>query len=89
MRMLMHYASGPSFQGIKNGQPYNKWVGTITLVGNDLKTRCKKYFWEVSGDTPEEVEAMLTKYRIGEPIKTEFELTDGKWRVQPCKHTKK
>lgn len=66
--LRVYSTSGPAWQPIKNGQPYNKWVGTVQFSGVERVFLGRRYTITVTGDTADEVESQLNNYMIGEVI---------------------
>lgn len=68
MKLRVYSSSGPACQPVKNGQPYNKWVGTIQFSDVERVMFGKRYTITVCADTKEKVIAMLDKYSIGQIV---------------------
>lgn len=68
IKLRVYSTSGPSWQPIKNGKPYNKWVGTIQYSDIERVMFGKKYTETVVGNSKEDVEKKLDKCIIGEVI---------------------
>ena len=68
MKLRVYSTSGPAWQPVKNGQPFNRWVGTIQFSDVERVMFGKRYFATVSGKTREEVLKKLDKYYIGEVV---------------------
>lgn len=79
VRLRIYATSGPAWQPVKNGQRYDKWVGTIQYSNVDRVMFGQRYTATVVGDTKEDVESQLNKYMIGEVI----EIYPSKLNPQP------
>lgn len=77
MKLRVYSTSGPSWQPVKNGKPYNKFVGTIQFSDVERVMFGKRYNATVSGDTREQVIEKLDKYYIGEIVDINPEKLNG------------
>lgn len=77
MKVRVYSTSGPSWQPIKNGQPYNKWVGTIQFSDVERVMFGKRYTATVCGSTKQEVIDRLDRYHIGEIVNINPEKLHG------------
>lgn len=68
LKLRVYSTSGPSWQPVKNGQPYNKWVGTIQFSDVEHVFLGHRFSATVVGDTKEEAEKQLDQYQWGEII---------------------
>jgi hypothetical protein len=68
VKLRVYSTSGPAWQPVKDGQPYNRWVGTIQYSNVERVIFGQRYTVTVVGDTKEEVEKQLDKYIIGEVV---------------------
>lgn len=65
MKLRVYSLSGPAWQPLKNGKPYNKWVGTIHLSDAEHPMFGKRYFMGIAADSPARIESVLKHYVIG------------------------
>ena len=81
MKLRVYAVSGPSWQPVKDGKPYNKWVGTIQYSDVSRVMFGRRYSAIISGDTKQEVENKLVSFHIGDivsvPAKNLFGLNPG------------
>lgn len=68
MKMRVYSTSGPAWQPIKNGQAYNKWVGTVQFTDVERVFLGHRFTATVSGKTKEEVIEKLDKFRMGDVV---------------------
>lgn len=68
MKLRVYSVSGPSWQIIKNGKPYNKWVGVIQYTDVNHTVFGRRYYTTISGFTKGEVESKLTIFHIGDVV---------------------
>lgn len=68
MKMKVYSTSGPAWQPVKNGQAYNKWVGTIQFTDTEHVCFGHRFTATVSGKTKEEVIEKLDKFHIGDVV---------------------
>ncbi len=68
MKVRVYSTSGPSWQPIKDGKRYNRWVGTIQFSDVEHVLFGKRYTATVSGFTKEDVEAQLARYQFGSVV---------------------
>lgn len=66
MKLRIYSVSGPSWQPVKNGQPYNKWVGTVQFSAVERVFLGHRFTATVVGNTKEDVAQKLEKYTWGE-----------------------
>lgn len=66
MKLRVYSTSGPAWQPVKNGQAYNKWVGTVQFTDTEHVYLGHKLTATVSGKTKEEVIEKLDKFHMGE-----------------------
>lgn len=66
MKLRVYSTSGPAWQPVKNGQPYNKWVGTVQFSAAERVFLGHRFTATVVGDTKESVARKLDKYHWGE-----------------------
>lgn len=79
MKLRVYSMSGPSWQPVKDGKPYNKWVGTIQYSDVERVMFSKRLTQTVVGDTKEDVEKQLDQHQWGEII----EIDPSKLNAQP------
>ena len=79
LKLRVYSTSGPSWQPVKNGQPYNKWVGTIQFSDVERVFLGHRFTATVVGDTKEDAEKQLDQYQWGEII----EIDPSKLNAQP------
>ena len=77
MKLRVYSTSGPSWQIIKNGKPYNKWVGTIQFSDVERVMFGKRYTATVCGDSRQDVIDKLDRYYIGEIVNVNPEKLNG------------
>lgn len=68
MKVRVYSTSGPSWQPVKNGQPYNKWVGTIQFSDVERVMFGRRYTATVCGASKQDVTNKLDRYLIGEVV---------------------
>ena len=68
MKLRVYATSGPAWQPLKNGQPYNKWVGTIQFTEEHRVRFGTHFFMLIASEDKEKVSAQLDKYRLGEIV---------------------
>lgn len=68
MRVKVYSVSGPAWQPVKDGKPYNKWVGTIQFSDVERVMFGKRYYMIVAMNSKEAVEHVPDKYMIGEIV---------------------
>lgn len=68
MRARVYSVSGPAWQPVKDGKPYNKWVGTVQFSDVERVMFGKRYYMIVAMNNKEAVEHVLDKYMIGEIV---------------------
>lgn len=68
MKVRVYSVSGPSWQSVKNGKPYNKWVGTLQFSNVEHVIFGRRYIATICGSKKEEVAKRLEHYRIGEVV---------------------
>lgn len=66
MKLRVYTTSGPSWQPVKDGQPYNKWVGTVQFSAVERVFLGHRFTATVVGNSKEEVVRKLDKYIWGE-----------------------
>lgn len=67
-KLKVYSVSGPAWQPVKNGKPYNRWVGTIQFT-DPLKVMFGfRYFLIVSSRNKDLVAEKLDKFIIGEIV---------------------
>ena len=66
MKVRVYATSGPAWQPVKDGKPYNKWVGTIQFSDVERVMFGRRYAITVESDNKDVVSKKLDKYRIGE-----------------------
>lgn len=71
LKLRVYSTSGPSWQPVKNGQPYKKWVGTIQFSDVEHVFLGHRFTATVVGDTKEQVVEQLNKYKWGEIVKVD------------------
>lgn len=69
--LRVYSTSGPSWQPIKNGKPFNKWVGTIMYSDVERVRFSKRYTETIVGDTKDEVEEKLCNKTMGEFVEVD------------------
>lgn len=67
MNLIVYSISGPAFQPVKDGKPYNKYVATIQFSDRD-RYGCR-WYKILSGDTAADVERQMDKYMVGAPMR--------------------
>lgn len=68
MKVRVHNISGPAWQPVKDGKPYNKYVGTVELTDAEHVMFGRRYYMVIANESKEQVEKNLDKYLIGEII---------------------
>lgn len=68
LKLRVHSTSGPAWQPVKNGQPYNKWVATVLFACTEQYSFGRKYTATITGTTREEIIDKLDKYNVGSVI---------------------
>lgn len=66
VKLRVYATSGPAWQPVKNGQPYNKWVGTVQFSSVERVFLGHRFTATIVGDTKEDVAQQLDKYQWGE-----------------------
>lgn len=79
VKLRVYSTSGPSWQPVKDGKQYNKWVGTIQYSDAEHVMFGKRYTETVVGDSKEDVETKLDRYMIGEIV----EINPARLNAQP------
>lgn len=65
MKLRVYSVSGPSWQPVKNGQRYNKWVGTVQFSDVERVLFGKRYVATITGNSEQEVFNKLDRYIVG------------------------
>lgn len=60
VNLTVYSVSGPSFQPVKDGKPYNKYVGTIVLRQRVFGGALVRRTITIAADTPADVEKKLS-----------------------------
>ena len=68
VKLRVYNTSGPAWQPIKNGQPYNKWVGTIDFTEEHRVRFSGHYQMVVASTDKDKVYEMLERFHLGEVV---------------------
>lgn len=68
MKLRVYASSGPAWQPVKDGKPYNKWVGTIQFSDVEKVMFGRRYAISIADDDKDVVSKKLDKYLIGEVV---------------------
>ena len=68
MILRVYAVSGPSWQPVKDGKPYNKWVGTIQYSDVERVMFGRRYSMVISDCDKNKVDKILNSHVIGEEI---------------------
>ena len=66
MRVKVYSTSGPSWQPVKNGKRYNKWVGTVQFTDPVFVIFGRHYFMTIADTDKRVVEDKLSQFIIGQ-----------------------
>lgn len=68
MKVRVYATSGPAWQPVKDGKPFNKWVGTVQFSDVERVMFGRRYAITVENEDKAVVEDYLNKYLIGEVV---------------------
>lgn len=68
MKVRVYATSGPAWQPVKDGKPFNKWGGTVQFSDVERVMFGKRYYLLIAESSKDAVNAILDRYAIGEIV---------------------